>query len=93
MRIAALFSPREEHHAVALGTAVVASPETFEDALREEAEQTDKVLGVAVILPPPQAVPVEEVHADVVPSCTWSVVHDLNATMAIVVAESTEVSS
>jgi hypothetical protein len=92
MRIAALFSPREEHHAVALGTAVVAS-QTFEDALREEAEQTDKVLGVAVILPPPQAVPVEEVHADVVPSCAWSVVHDLNATMAIVVAESTEVSS
>jgi hypothetical protein len=81
MRIAALFALREEL--------------TVENALTEEAEQTEEALSVAVIVPLPPPVPtilhipVEEFHVNVVPSHTWSYVGDLNATMAIIVAQST----
>jgi hypothetical protein len=70
MRIVALFAPREEHRVEALGNAVVASPETFfEYTWREEAEQTEEALSIAVVVPPPRPVPVilhiplEEVRA------------------------------
>jgi hypothetical protein len=89
IRIVVLYAPREERRAEVAGTVVVATSETFEDALRE-AEQTEEELNIKVVVPPARPIPVE-VHANVVPNHTWSYVGDHNNTMAVVVAQSTEV--
>jgi hypothetical protein len=53
MRIVALYAPREERRAEVPATAVVATSETFcADAMREEAEQTEEELIVAVVVLP-----------------------------------------
>jgi hypothetical protein len=68
IRIVVLYAPREECRAEVAGTVVVATSETFEDALRE-AEQTEEELNIKVVVPPARPVPVE-VHANVVPNHT-----------------------